>query len=390
MSTQMQGVDFAQHSNWERVTAPSGAVYYKVPETGMLYSPQLNKYFEDPSAQYEEKQKAIKLAEQQNSPLGQMMGVAGPIAGVLGGKWAIDQLGPKTAAEKLAEQQLANVAGTQASAGAGTAAQAFTGGAPATPEILAINNAGGSAVVPSGFSLGNIGAAGNYILPAAGALGAYDLFANGRTGARGIGQGAASGAMLGSYVGMPWLGAGIGAVAGLAGGMLNHKSTKEYEKERWGDLEKKGVANAGQAFLANHAKGDDSIYDSGARQGQKWNFENALEDTKKDPTHFQHVYGNYKTFGNDWSTYNDAQQKAIVSRLANEGLYKGNKGDVVITDANKARQIKDEVLAPVAAQAPVQAAGDKVARSNSISPGIGLDGKLIGQQLAKRVNARGR
>ena len=387
--TGMVGVDFNQHQNWERVTAPSGAVYYKIPETGMLYSPQLNRYFDDPSQQYAEKQKAIKLAEEQSSPMGQILPMAGTIGGALAGKWAIDALGPKTAAEKLAEQQLINAAGPTAME-ASNAGAAFmqSAGSPATPEILAINNAGGNAMVPSGFSMSNIGAAGNYLLPAVGALGAYDLFANGRTGARGIGQGAASGAMLGSYVGMPWLGAGLGAVAGLAGGLLDHKSTKEYEAERWGDLKDKGVVNAQQAFLAGHKPGDDSVYDSGPRAGQKWNFQNALEDTKKDPTHFQHVYGNYKTFGNDWSTYSDAQQKAIVSRLANEGLYKGSKGDVVITDANKARQIKDEVLAPVVAQVSTPVANDRVARSNSISPGIGLDGQRIGQRLAKRINAR--
>jgi hypothetical protein len=111
-----------------------------------------------------------------------------------------------------------------------------------------------------------------------------------------------------------------------------------------GETCKNGVTDAQAAFLANHPPGDTSIYQDGPRKGQKWTFENALADAKQDPKQFRLVFGNYDTFGNDWSTYTPEQQDAIVSRLANENLYGSKKGDVIITDKARARQIKDEVL----------------------------------------------
>lgn len=75
---------------------------------------------------------------------------------------------------------------------------------------------GSSAAGQSGFTLSGIGAEGNYLLPAAGAFGLYDLFDNKHSGARSLAQGAASGAALGSYFGVP--GTVIGGLLGAATG----------------------------------------------------------------------------------------------------------------------------------------------------------------------------
>lgn len=232
--------------------------------------------------------------------------------------------------------------------------------APAAPNIVGASVTG--AETPGMFSLGGVGSAGNAILPAAGAFGVYDLATNDRGPVGGAVEGAASGAAIGSFFGPPGaaIGAGIGGVAGLAKGFFEHKSTKQYEKERWGGLEDKGVANASTAYQANHPQGDSGVWQTGQFAGKKWNFADALTLAKQDPTHFQHVYGNYDTFGSDWSSYSDAQQKAIVSKLANEGLYKGDHGDVVITNEDRARQIKDEILSGKAAPKP-QAQAPQVA-----------------------------
>lgn len=84
---------------------------------------------------------------------------------------------------------------------------------------------------PGAFDMAGIGSAGNAILPAAGLAGAYDLFKNKRTGARGALQGAASGAAIGSYFGPVGIGvgAGIGGLAGLA----NRWGDKDAYKTEW-------------------------------------------------------------------------------------------------------------------------------------------------------------
>ena len=101
--------------------------------------------------------------------------------------------------------------------------------APGMEASQAAWNAGASAplevatteVPVSGWSLGNIGSAGNYFLPALGVAGAADLFGNKRHGTRGAAQGAASGAAMGSYFGPQGaiagalIGGGVGAFGNL-------------------------------------------------------------------------------------------------------------------------------------------------------------------------------
>lgn len=98
------------------------------------------------------------------------------------------------------------------------------------------------------FSLGGIGAGGNAILPAVGALGAVDLIANKRGGARGVIQGAGSGAMIGSYFnpltgGLPTgtlIGAGVGGLIGLGVGLLGDGDKWKTEQKRLNKLRSQG------------------------------------------------------------------------------------------------------------------------------------------------------
>lgn len=129
--------------------------------------------------------------------------------------------------------------------------QAVNMGAPQAPALVGANridSAGNvlSAGAPevSGWSMSNIGSAGNYILPAAGAYGLYDLYSN-RPENIGHGsgylQGAASGAAIGSYFG-PW-GAGIGAGAGILANAfgIGGKSRTKVEEERRQALADQGI-----------------------------------------------------------------------------------------------------------------------------------------------------
>lgn len=244
----------------------------------------------------------------------------------------------------------------------------------------------------------------------AAAKGTYDTINGLQHGGKGLRPGLTTAGMgVGALLGGP-IGAGIGGLAGnvigyglqgngwkndaallgVTGGMAAplvlakhlgfnpiHQTTAQKEQERWGKLSKEGVANVDAAYTANHPQGDTGTWETGPMAGQKWTFEKAQELAKQDPTHFQHVYGNYSTFGNDWSTYSDEQQKAITGGLVNAGLYKGNKGDVIVTDKDAARKIKDQVLginAPQAAQKPMGAPP---------SPESAL-----GKQLAQRMNQK--
>lgn len=101
---------------------------------------------------------------------------------------------------------------------------------------------------PSMFSLSGAGSAGNVLLPAAGAVGAYDLFKNNRKGKRGYAQGAASGAAIGSFAGP--LGTGIGAGVGLLAAALNERFNKKpqtrVEEGKWKELVKAGKITEAQ------------------------------------------------------------------------------------------------------------------------------------------------
>lgn len=383
-----QNRDVSNYQSWEKVTMPSGEVGYIMPETGLIYLPERSKaegrsvFTRNPKPQMDaqakeeaQRQAQIDLANKQASPGGQALQVGLGVAGTAGGLYLANSAAlqsPLAAAQT--QQILSTLPGAAAAAPAaapvaaaaapvaqtaGSVAASAASGAPyavgsaplanGTAGVLMSDGSVVAAEAASGFSLSGIGAAGNYILPAAGALGAYDLLSRDNGAGRGALQGAASGAAIGSYFGMPLVGAGIGGALGLAESFFDNPSTKELEKKRWGGLAESGVVDAQAAFLANHPPGDTSIYQEGPRKGEKWKFENALEDAKKDPNHFRLVFGNYDTFGNDWSKYTPEQQLAITGRLANEGLYAGRKGDVVVTDKERARKIKDEVLSGVTA-----------------------------------------
>lgn len=364
-----QNIDVTDYQSWRKIVTPSGREGYIVPGSGLVYDPFMsrsrgqNVFFQNNQSEVDarqqaedERRRAIKRQEAASSPLGQILPIAGAVGGSLAARAGMNYLSSGGAAggEAVAGQAVAAPVAAEAATAAPIAGSAGSSFLEAAAPAEAIGqNADGSFMfagdtlpAPSGFSLGGIGSAGNYLLPAAGALGAFNLLSSENGAGRGALQGGLSGAAMGSYFGPPGaiIGGAIGAGLGLAESFFDNPSTKEIEKKRWGNLADSGVTDAQSAFLANHPVGDTSIYQDGPRKGQKWNFENALEDAKADPSHFRLVYGNYDTFGNDWSSYAPDQQDAIVSRLANEGLYSSSKGDILIKNKERARQIKDEVL----------------------------------------------
>jgi len=163
-------------------------------------------------------------------------------------------------------------------------------------------------------------------------------------------MGAASRATLGIATG------GLSEVARYFG-IGRHKSTKQYQDERWGKLSPAAQGLRG----ANHPEGDDGIWKTGKYAGQKWSFEKARDLATEDPTHFVGVLGNLEAFGDEWLGLPLDKQKEIVSRLNNENLYYSDKGDVLLKNKDRARQIKDEVLSGQSAVITPQTSKDKPA-----------------------------
>lgn len=378
-------IDVTNYQSWQTVKTPEGGVLYLVPNSEWAYDPILsaskgrNVFRRNPKPALDEQQRQRDLREQAANPINQLVPVAGSVGGLVLGKYAVDNLLTKTpevvnTVKDVATGATSAAAGaTGAATGATTATGALSGGVgpfmqggsvPAAPVVNSASRVGGSA----------LGAAAPYLGLAGAGLGAYgvseaiknrDAGAGAISGA-GTGVGLAAAAPLLGLGPVGWLGFGAaalggGAVGGLLTKLFGHKGTKEYQKERWGGLQEKGIRGASQAYALNHPEGDDSTWKSGKYAGEKWTMEKALDLVKDDPTHFHHVYGNYKTFGNDWSGYSEQQKSAIVSRLAQEGLYKGNKGDVVISDEERARKIKDEILGGVVKPAPEAEMGKKLA-----------------------------
>ena len=202
--------------------------------------------------------------------------------------------------------------------------------------------------------LAGIGSAGNVILPAAGALGAYDLYANRlKTGdkKRGAAQGAASGAAMGSYFG-PW-GAVIGGALGLGVGLTAHESTRDSAKRKTGSLMKQGKDNpAWQAYLQGMRKQYEKAPTGPAFAG-KYNTFDEYKKAGLESGDLTGIHGNLKTFGPDWAGYGMDRQKQIVQALIDADLYHSKKGEVEISDAIKAKALRDQILKtalPVAAK----------------------------------------
>lgn len=57
------------------------------------------------------------------------------------------------------------------------------------------------------------------------------------------------------------------------------------------------------------------------------------------------VYGNLKTFGPDWAKYSQDQRRAVTQGIIDAGLYDSKKGEVIITNEDEAKKIRDNIMA---------------------------------------------
>lgn len=360
------GTDYSKYLEWEKVSLPNGETYYVVPShPGYVFDPVASnatgrKVFranpkgdiEQQRQQEELQRKQIEQQQYASSPLGQAV----PLALGIGGMYAANQLvSPRPTALSLTNQGVLMSDGTlkataplanAAASGATAASAPVAGSAPAA--------AAGAEAVPGSFSLSGIGSAGNYLLPAAGALGAYDVISNDVSPLRGAAEGAASGAAIGSGFG------GVGAIPGaIIGGALGlgkslffqHESTRDLAKKHTGELQKTAPEDSSwQNYVSsmrdqyNAAPPDPSKPFHGGQYGSWQEYQQA----GLDPADLTGVYGNLKTFGPDWAKKSFEEQKNITKALIDAGLYQSDRGEVVITDPEKARQIAAQLAAPPA------------------------------------------
>jgi len=146
--------------------------------------------------------------------------------------------------EAAAAEGAASAAGTQAGGVAlgETVGTSVTGG-PLQAGLSTSTASQAPAAASGAFDISGVGGAGNLILPAIGAYGAYNLIdsqsdapSGGRRNSRGLLQGAASGAAMGSYFG-PWgavAGGVIGGIGGLTGSLTgSSKGGRQMTRDEW-------------------------------------------------------------------------------------------------------------------------------------------------------------
>lgn len=199
------------------------------------------------------------------------------------------------------------------------------------------------------FDLGGVGSAGNVLLPAAGAYGAYDLMKRDVGPGRGALQGAASGAAIGSYFGPmgAGIGAGVGGLLGLGKSFFDNPSVREQVKDRWGSM-----AQSNDPATAQYAKQYLSYLDSDqakidAEQGNTFGDKKAAGVLKPEDT--WGGYGVINSVGSDYfNKWSEQQRRDYNQQLIDQNLLSSEKGDIRVTDSAKAKEIASQISNPQA------------------------------------------
>ncbi len=309
----------------------------------------------------DQQDKAVKQNMFNGSPLGQLLPVGAGTAGII----AASRLGAPaapTVAGVLPTGQVVLADGTIKGAGA------LAGGGGVAPTLSgaasqgAFFGPGGSATgVGAEFAPTVTGEAPAAVLPATEGAGLASGY--------GIGLGPLAAVAAGTYlggksaydeirgktdnsipglIGRGTLGIATGGLSEIARPFLQHKSVADRRADNWTGLADQGIPGAQQAYDVSQNLGDLSgKITSGAHKGDAWSFQGALDQMKEDPSsivQFQDVYGNYKTFGNEWDKYDSPTKVKITQALIDNNLYDSKDGDVIVTDEAKAKQIRDNIL----------------------------------------------
>lgn len=321
-------------------------------QVGFLYDPYSDSYKKDPRA-VQKQLEAEGLGPEK--PPGMMESLL-PVAGVAGALYAGKHIGQKipdylsSAGDKITGMFSGGGAAPVAADGAATAA---TQGVSATAPYGTIAGPGGEAVGTMGappeaatgmFAPGSalstgLGVAGVGL----GAYGAYEGIKSGDPLTSGLGGAGIAGGLnaLGVSLGPVGWGAMIAAPIALSMLGLNKPSIKEQVKKRWGNLAEKSDPNT-QSYAQQYMQYLDSDQ---AKSDAKLNFSEMKKSGQLKAEDVWGGYGMFKTFGSDWlGKYTEDQRRQISQELLNQNLVDSKKGDIVVTDSKKAKDIASQVL----------------------------------------------
>lgn len=301
----------------------------------------------------EQQKKAAK--DQQKEGFGQL---AGALGGVVGGKAIYDAVTGKPILGGIFQSADKVVPITEAASGTTTSALDLGSTLGAGDSGYSLANAGTTSAegaAPLGTSV--FGSATPYLGAAGTALGAYGAYEGIKKGnplTAGMGG-------LGAGLGINMMGYGLGPVgwAAMAGvpivaALMNkHETTRDFAKKNTKALA--GMSN--DPKWQSYVSAMRQQYNSGPPDPSKpfagkyatW------QDYKKgglEAGDLTGVLGNMKTFGPEWAGLSQDQRQRVTQGVIDAGLYDSKKGEVVITDAAKAQEIKNRILGSSGAKAP--------------------------------------
>lgn len=279
-------------------------------------------------------QQAIDAKAKQGSALA---ATGGTVAGLLGIKYGtnlLDKIGSNEAGKKVINQgtqELAKQGGEQVLNQEGSQAGQLMG--PETPSI-----ANGELAGPPPLEMG----ATPFYVPAAAAIGTYLA---GKSAINTI-NGEPEDKSAQGHAGRLQLAITSGGTSEIARALgIFQPSTRTIAKQHTKQLMGASSDSAYQQYVQgmrqqyNAAPTDPSKPFAG-----KYRTFDEYKSAGLDPKDLTGVYGNIKTFGPDWAHLSQDQREQVTQGLIGANLYDSHKGEVVITDPEKAKQIYSTIV----------------------------------------------
>ena len=287
-------------------TSAAALRYYELVRQGVAPAEAFKQAFPNgiPTAADRAKEAAT---EQQKQALGQ---IGGTLAGALGTAYLV-----KNVPAWLGTEAAKNVGTTAATSTLGSAAATGGGAAAGGGMAGGVTEAGAALAPESGLSLSGVAVpaavvAGTYL----GGKALYDMYKGKKPGLPGrVIAGVATG--------------GLSEVA-KATGLLGHKSTKDYQQDKWNDIassQDQATAGYGKQYL-NYLGSDQAKEDA--------QFPNTFEGKKEAGNlKAEDVWGGeafFDTYGSDWlNKYSEDQRRQIAQQAIDNDLLTTNKGMLV-------------------------------------------------------------